>query len=155
MYAPLRFGVLFRQSAEAAMSFASNQVEPMTRESIDRTLSEIDADASPGVLDCRATLERLDGDVELFRDLLGFYFRDVPELMAEMGRAVTAGDADSLGRWTHRLKGLVSNFDAQHATQSAYELELMGRNGQLDQAPAVYRRLEIELAELTCQLRRF
>ena len=108
------------------MTSTSGDVEPLSPGAIESILAEIDRHAPAGVVNCRATLERLDGDLELFRDLLGFYFRDMPVLLGEIRSAVTREDAVALRRWAHRLKGLVSNFDARQATDSASELEKMG-----------------------------
>jgi HPt (histidine-containing phosphotransfer) domain-containing protein len=137
------------------MSSSSDKVLAGSQSDIDRVLVEIDEQAPRGVVNCRATLERLDGDLELFRDLLGYYFRDLPELLGEISRALNAADADALGRWAHRLKGLVSNFDAHFAIGSAHELERMGRSGQLQGGREIYERLERELVDVTAQLRRF
>jgi HPt (histidine-containing phosphotransfer) domain-containing protein len=87
--------------------------------------------------------------------LLGFYFRDVPKLFSEVERAISAADATSVRHWAHRLKGLICNFDARMAVQSAAELEQMGISGQLVRAGEVCQRLESELENLTTQLRRF
>ena len=137
------------------MGFTSDKLLPVSQAEIERALVEIEQQAPPGVVNCRATLERLDGDLELFRDLLGYYFRDLPDLMSEIFRALDAAEAGAVGRWAHRIKGLVSNFDARFAIQSAHELERMGRSGQLQGARAVCERLERELADLSVQLRRF
>ena len=110
-----------------------------------------------GVLDCRVTLDRLDGDLELFGDLLGFYFRDSPALLSEIERAIAAGDATAVRHWAHRLKGLICNFEARLAVHSAAELEQMGLSGQLAyaRAGAVFQRLQTEMEDLTTQLKRF
>ncbi len=137
------------------MSSAFGKVEPISPGAMDRVLSEIDQHAPSGVVNCRATLDRLDGDLELFRDLLNFYFRDVPQLLRELEAAIASDHAVGVGRWAHRLKGLVSNFDAHRATQSASELEQMGLDGRIGGARGVFQRLESELAEVTALLRRF
>jgi HPt (histidine-containing phosphotransfer) domain-containing protein len=93
--------------------------------------------------------------LELFRDLLGFYFRDVPTLLEEIRRAVAASDAAGVRHWAHRLKGLVCNFDARLVVQSTAELERMGLDGQLALSATVLERLENELVDVTTQLRRF
>jgi HPt (histidine-containing phosphotransfer) domain-containing protein len=137
------------------MSSVPGDDKPISPETLDRVLAEIDEQVPPGVLDCRATLERLDGDIELFHDLLGFYFRDAPTLLDEVGRAIAAEDAVAVRHWAHRLKGLICNFDARLAVQSAAELEKLGLNRQLPLASEVFRRLQAELEDLTTQLRRF
>jgi HPt (histidine-containing phosphotransfer) domain-containing protein len=127
------------------MSSDPGDERPISQAALDRVLADIDAEVPAGVIDCRATLERLDGDLELFRDLLGFYFRDVPTLLDEVRRAIAADDPAGVCHWAHRLKGLVCNFDARLVVQSAAELERMGLEGQLALAGTVFERLQAEL----------
>ncbi len=112
----------------------------------------------PGVLDCRATLrQHLDGDLELFRDLLGFYFRDTPMLTEELGRIVQAGRCRRRATLGTPAQGIGQQFrrPARHPSgrlnwnRWAFRADLAGA------CPTVFRRLEAELRELSIQLRQF
>ena len=107
------------------------------------------------VLNCRAALERLEGDCELFRDLLGFFFADTPRLLSDIRSATVKLDADALRRASHAFKGLVLNFDAKELAATAQQLELMGRDGELGDAQHLLQQLVAQYAEVESLLRRF
>jgi HPt (histidine-containing phosphotransfer) domain-containing protein len=52
----------------------------------------------------------------------------------------------------HSLKGLVSNFDAEHAAKAAFRVEQLGKAGDLATAPAAIDELDRELASLAAAL---
>ena len=58
-------------------------------------------------------------------------------------------------RAAHVFKGSVSNFATAGPTATAFELETVGREGRVADAPAVLARLEREVASLLDQLRAF
>lgn len=83
-------------------------------------------------LDCAVALERLGGDAELLREVAGLFLEEYPLLMDEIQAAAMTGDADSLQRAAHSMKGSVSNFGADEVYQAAFTLEKLGRAGELD-----------------------
>ena len=101
-----------------------------------------------GVLDRAALFERIDGDRDLLVEIVGAFLKDCPRLVAAIREAVAQGDAKTLERTAHALKGSVSNFAAQAATAAAERLEQMGREGNLSQATEGYALLEQEMERL-------
>lgn len=104
------------------------------------------------IVDCRSALKRLEGDCELFQDLLGFYFSDAPKHVANIRAAVEAEDAEALRRAAHTLKGLVSNFDARTTMELAAALEDLGRDGNVAEARKRVPALEHQIDRLTAAL---
>ncbi len=100
-------------------------------------------------------LARLDGDTELAVQLAAIFIDEYPRMLERLRAAVTAGSADEVRRAAHALKGSVSNFIDGGPTATAFELETMGRNGQLDGTPLTLDRLEQEIVALTACLRDF
>lgn len=100
-------------------------------------------------------LSRLDGDMELAIQLAAIFIDEYPRMLERLRRAVASGSAERVRRAAHALKGSVSNFVDGGPTATAFELETMGRNGQLDGTPAVLDRLEQEIAALTVCLQDF
>jgi HPt (histidine-containing phosphotransfer) domain-containing protein len=100
-------------------------------------------------------LARLDGDTELATQLAAIFIDEYPRMLERLRGAVAAGSADEVRRAAHALKGSVSNFVDGGPTATAFELETMGRNGQLDGASAVLARLEQEIVALTACLQDF
>ncbi len=78
-------------------------------------------------------LTKLVGD-DFIGELLETFFEEAPELLAEMGRALDEGDAQSFRRSAHSLKSNSASFGATQLTSLARDLEYMGRDGRLDEA---------------------
>ena len=83
---------------------------------------------------------------------MALYVEDEHHLLAEMGQAIAAGDAERLRRAAHTLKGAVANFSAPRAQAAAYALETAGRDARLDSAAALLASLRAELAEIRSAL---
>lgn len=61
-------------------------------------------------------LERLDGDVELLREMARFFVADAPPLIAELNAQWDRGEEwEQMSFTAHKLKGLVVTFDETRA----------------------------------------
>ncbi len=109
----------------------------------------------PAAFDEAELLDRVGNDIAFLGDTVQMLADDGRVLMDEVRRAVAAGDAPALGRSAHALKGMISNFCAPDTQQSAFELEHMGRSGDLAAAPAAVERLQGRLQALTAELLEF
>ena len=113
-----------------------------------------EAEQADGVIDHAALLAGVDGDRRLLRELIHLFLADCPQGLAKIKDAIRCGDAGALGRAAHTLKGSVGNFARKSAFAAAQRLEIMGRDGNLDNAGEAFRTLESELARLTEELRK-
>jgi CheY-like chemotaxis protein len=113
-----------------------------------------EAEQADGVIDHAALLAGVDGDRRLVRELIHLFLADCPQGLAKIKEAIRCGDAGALGRAAHTLKGSVGNFARKSAFAAAQRLEIMGRDGNLDNAGKAFRNLESELARLTEELRK-
>jgi len=111
--------------------------------------------AAGGVIDRARALARVDGDGELMVSLVDIFFTESAPLMEAIRTAVTSGDPVKLEKTAHRLKGSVSVFGAEAATQTAFELEKIGRDGNLTNAAEIFFRLEQQMASLQPALKQF
>jgi HPt (histidine-containing phosphotransfer) domain-containing protein len=93
-------------------------------------------------------LERLGGDEQLLAEIAGLFLDHYPSLMEQIRDAVSRRDAGALHHAAHTLKGSVANFYAQAAVESAYQLECMGRAGDLAGAEDPLAALEQQLRSL-------
>jgi two-component system sensor histidine kinase/response regulator len=100
-------------------------------------------------------LERLGGDEELARQLVELFISECPRMMAVVRESVANKDADQIRRAAHAFKGSVGNFTEDAPMTTAFELEQMGREGQIAGAPALLARLEREVADFLVALNRF
>jgi two-component system sensor histidine kinase/response regulator len=104
----------------------------------------------PGVV-----LKRVDGDLDLLKEIAGLFFEDTPRLIADVRNAIARGDGNSLERSAHTLKGSVGNFGARIAFEAAFALEQMGRNGDFARADEAFARLEQQVNLLMPALETF
>jgi two-component system, sensor histidine kinase and response regulator len=97
-------------------------------------------------------LDRVDSDLEFLAETIQMLQCDGPSVMQEIRDALASGDATSLGRAAHALKGIVSNFCSPQTQAIALEVEQMGKSGDLSAAPEAVdilgSRLESLLGEL-------
>jgi HPt (histidine-containing phosphotransfer) domain-containing protein len=92
-------------------------------------------------------------DVDLFREMVGFFREDAPQYLAEIQAARKSGDFGAVKRAAHTLKGLVLNFGAVRATSAAMALELLAASALTEPAEqvnfqAATEELEAAIAEL-------
>jgi two-component system, sensor histidine kinase and response regulator len=96
-------------------------------------------------IDWAVALDRLQGDRELLEELVGVIRQEAPRLFSEVRAAVERGDAAALRLSAHTLKGSLGNFAAARAVEAAKRLEMMGKQGDLSEAPQALVVLEQEL----------
>jgi len=92
------------------------------------------------------------GDLELLREIAVLFVEDCPRALAEIREAVERRDAAKLEHSAHALKGSVANFGAQAAVEAAFQLEQMGRAGQMGAASEILRALENALSAACAEL---
>jgi two-component system, sensor histidine kinase and response regulator len=92
--------------------------------------------------------ERLDNDIELFRELAELFIEDSTFLMEKIQNSIESSDANQLRKSAHTIKGSVSNFSAQKAYDSAFRLETIGKNEELDKAETAFKELRDEVNNL-------
>ena len=97
-------------------------------------------------------LQRMQGQEDQLQELAELFLTLCPEMLAEIQRAIAAGDARTLQRAAHTLKGSADHFAARRVVQSAWQLELMGREGNLAGAAAAWTNLEREVELLKSAL---
>jgi CheY-like chemotaxis protein/HPt (histidine-containing phosphotransfer) domain-containing protein len=102
--------------------------------------------------DLRELMERIDDDKELLSHLLSIYFRDCPRMVDEIDSALSAGDASALNAAAHSIKGMLATLGAHAASRLALQLEVRGRDAQLDGASRVLEQLRAALGELDLAL---
>lgn len=105
--------------------------------------------------DLGATLERLDGDRDLFRELIGFFFEDSPTVLAQLKASLREGNLSAIERSAHSLKGLTANVGSGPASLAAGRIEESARHKDVAGAVTSLDELERQLARLTAALKQF
>jgi CheY-like chemotaxis protein len=92
-----------------------------------------DAPSTPDrpVFDLQRLATQLGDDHEAVTELLDSFVRDAPGTLAQLREAVTAGDAETVERAAHRLKGSLLWITAETAAAQAATLESQARSGDL------------------------
>ena len=109
-------------------------------------------EGAPLSFDRSAALERLGGDEELFAEVAELFRSDGPKLLGEIRGAIADGDAATMKRAAHGLKGAAGYVGGTFAASAARRLELIGTEGKLTLAPEAFRTLETEVARLVADL---
>ena len=123
-------------------------VEEMVSTSAKRDRRAPDALNTGQVLDGRALLAQVDGDVRLLGKLTRLFLADCPGMLLSIRQAIASRDAQGLQQTAHALKGSIANFAARAPFEAALKLETMGRRGELTGAEDAYLSLEKEVARL-------
>lgn len=100
-------------------------------------------------MDWAVALRTVNGDHELLHAVVDAFLDESPRLITAIGEAIARGDAGALHVAAHTLKGSMHYFGAMRAFEQAYELEKMGRDGNLGNASAALTVLERTMAQLT------
>jgi two-component system sensor histidine kinase/response regulator len=124
--------------------------KPLQGEELLAAIARLVPDAA---IDRARLLERVGGDTRALVEVARIFLGDAPRRLAEIRRALAAGDARALRGAAHTLKGAVSNFGAQAAVDAALELQKLGDANRLFEARAALERLEAAFGPVRRELR--
>jgi two-component system, sensor histidine kinase and response regulator len=134
--------------------------KPVRFSDIQQTLTGVAADlrtahpsAVNGSWDRAAALDRVEGDEELLQDICRIFLEESPKLMTSLKLGLAQDNPEAVQRAAHSLKGESGYLGAANVSQMAKQLETMGRDHELSQAPAVLEQLLKEMASLTSAVR--
>lgn len=111
-------------------------------------------DVTEAPLDLDNALPRFYNDQEFFIEMLDEFTEHLEGRIKDLNRALEAGDARTMQRLAHNLKGAASNFNAVRLTALAKELEREVALGDLSNAMAVITGIDAEVPRLHDYLRR-
>jgi PAS domain S-box-containing protein len=111
--------------------------------------------AGDGPVDWPTALQSVQGDLSLLRSIVVAFLEESPRLVAELGQAISEAAPSQVVRPAHTLKGSLSYLGAQAAYQMALQLEIMGREGNLQHAQGLFAALGSEMDRVTAALREY
>ena len=124
---------------------------PTTGESMDRPDAAADIDTLP-IVDAEVIAPLHDpdlgGDASFLSEVVAAFRDDTPPRLASMRDALQQGDADTLARGAHSVKGSSGNFGAARVQILCVEIERRGRDGQIEGVAPLLDRLHAEYALL-------
>ncbi|MBF0520287.1 MAG: response regulator [Nitrospirae bacterium] len=91
---------------------------------------------SAKALDIKDTLQRLDNDEEILRDMWTAFNADAPQQIELLRKLLEAGNVDGLQKQAHTIKGMSANIGAVALKSESFRMELALRklNKELDDA---------------------
>ena len=113
---------------------ASDRAEAPLDESVLAGLRELQEEDEPDIL----------------KELIELFLEEVPPQLAALRGAIEGGEASSVERIAHTLKGSSGNLGAVRMAAVCAELEKVGGSGELTRAAELLERLEVEF-ESACQ----
>ncbi|MEA2084806.1 MAG: response regulator [Thermodesulfobacteriota bacterium] len=100
------------------------------------------------IFDRTALLNRLSGDEEFCREIIGIFFQDVPGQIESLEDAVKKSDTALIQFQAHSLKGASGNFGAAALQEAALELEKAGKSGDMTRANEMFDAVKEEFERL-------
>ena len=108
---------------------------------------------SPIDLDTLNTLlDAVGGDPEFLVELLDEFFKDTPRQFQTMEEALSTNNAEAFRRAAHSMKSNSANFGAMNLSRLCKELEDIGKNNPLDQAPPLLVQAKTEYQQVKTAL---
>jgi CheY-like chemotaxis protein len=101
------------------------------------------------------TLERVGGDEKLLRKLIRTFLLDSPKRMVALKKALASKNVETLVSTSHALKGSISIFSAEAASNAARDLQQSAKEGNFTAAARHFATLKEEIAKLQENLRRY
>jgi len=104
------------------------------------------------LINLHIALERLDGDLGLFREIAQDFLDTYEEAYRAVARAAEAENGRELQLTAHSLKGAVRDIGAEATQAAAYRLEMMGRLNVFEGSDAALICLQTTLEDLAPEL---
>ncbi len=105
-----------------------------------------------GTLKLDGLVKSFENDQDLFEELVDIFINDYPQMLNTLRDTLKNSDTNTLSRTAHSLKGMLRNFQAEAAADTAYTLEQMGREGSLVDADQIVDNLAEQLEQVALKL---
>jgi HPt (histidine-containing phosphotransfer) domain-containing protein len=98
--------------------------------------------------DISRLLQAVNGKREVVEKLVVYFLQNYPADLEAIEQAVSKNDAVQVNASAHKLKSAVGNFGAEKCLDLCAQLEKIGKNGMLHEAPSLFEMLKDEMSEL-------
>jgi len=99
-------------------------------------------------MDFPGAIEEFEGDEEFLMEVLEGFFKNVTSQIEIIRQAISEGDAEVVRGEAHSIKGGAANLMVDELSKIAFELENIGRSGDLEKGIETLERLEHEFFRL-------
>ena len=107
----------------------------------------------PVSLNADGLIRAFENDQHLFQELVEIFLSDSPQMLDNLRDSLKSADAKTFKRTAHSLKGMLRNFQAESAAETAFELEQIGEQGKLDDADQIVDHLASQLDDVAQKLK--
>ncbi len=104
--------------------------------------------AEDQVLDYQYALDELEGDEEIYQEVLEIYLEDTPDIIERILEAYSTGDCESLSMEAHSLKSSSRAIGGIQLSNIAAQLEADSGAGNLGGAPELISQIEAGFIDL-------
>jgi HPt (histidine-containing phosphotransfer) domain-containing protein len=99
------------------------------------------------------TLEQLGGDLALFQEVMDIFLAEAPIHLAALRLAIERGQAETVEKTAHTLKGEVGYLGVPGISQRASQIEEMGRLNNVSGAVNLLPQFEADMNGLLTAIR--
>jgi HPt (histidine-containing phosphotransfer) domain-containing protein len=99
------------------------------------------------------TLEQLGGDLTLFQEVMDIFLAEAPMHLAALRLAVERGQAETVEKTAHTLKGELGYLGMPGISQTASQIEEMGRCNNVSGAASLLAQFEADMNGLLTGIR--
>ncbi|MCO8120119.1 Hpt domain-containing protein [Stieleria sp. TO1_6] len=100
-----------------------------------------------------AAIERLDGDVDLLCEMAAITAPDCPAVLEQIESSLGQGECESAAAPLHKLKGMLSTFDADGVALEIQEMLEHARRGHLQELRQSFDQHQHEIVQLIDEIR--
>ncbi|MCF6247632.1 MAG: GAF domain-containing protein [Desulfobacula sp.] len=93
-------------------------------------------------------LDEFEDDKEFLKEVIDEFLEHLSTQLSKISMAISNNDPDAVEKEAHAIKGGAANLTAYPLSNSAHELELIGRSGVLDQSRTTFENMAEEFAKL-------
>lgn len=108
-----------------------------------------------GKVDWNFARDSVGGNPELLLELVEIFFEEYPQLVAGLQSSIESKKYIELRRFAHTLKGCLRYFGETQAGELSSQLEVMGRERQIEGALKLFVELQSEMDDVLPELRAF
>ncbi len=123
--------------------------ESGTRQPVDaETQTSPEDDNDIEVVNLKSGLERMMGDMDIYRELFTEFVNDLDQRVPQIAAAHAKRDGAELARLAHYIKGASLNLGIDPLGAFAKELEMRAKAGEMEEARLLVERIQVELPRL-------
>ena len=109
--------------------------------------------ADSPTIDSKLLMKGFDGDWNFLKEVVEIFLDDYPRLIDNLRKSFEDGDCNTFMRSAHSLKGMLKNFQAQQAAETAFDLEKKGKAENLSGVEMGIESLSAQIAQIDKVLR--